>query len=169
VGPHNGKESVLSVVEAANIFGEMALTAQRITGVWARATKPSVVSSLGRKDLERLILSNPEVGLRLVRRLSERLLEAETRLAEFVSKDVAGRLASTILRLADGEGVLTEEGTLVSGRYTNERLGSMIGAKRVAVSRAFKLLRKAGAVEVRRRRIYVKDREVLERIAHRRR
>jgi CRP/FNR family transcriptional regulator len=78
-------------------------------------------------------------------------------------------LASTILRLADGEGVLTEEGTLMSGRYTNERLGSMIGAKRVAVSRAFKLLRKAGAVEVRRRRIYVKDREVLERIAHRRR
>jgi CRP/FNR family transcriptional regulator len=166
VDPHNGKESVLSVVEAGNIFGEMALTAQRMPGVYARATKPSVLSYIGRKDLERLILSNPEVGLRLVRRLSERLLETETRLAEFVSKDVPGRLASTILRLADREGVLTEEGTtMVSGRYTNEQLGALIGAKRVAVSRAFKLLREAGAVETKQRRIYVRDREILERIA----
>jgi CRP/FNR family transcriptional regulator, cyclic AMP receptor protein len=165
VDPHNGKETVLSVVEAGNIFGEMALTAQRMPGVYARATKPSVLCSLGRKDLEYLILSNPDVGLRLVRRLSERLLEAETRLAEFVSKDVPGRLASTILRLADREGVFTDEGTMVSGRYTNEQLGTLIGAKRVAVSRAFKLLREAGAVETKQRRIYVRDREILERIA----
>jgi CRP/FNR family transcriptional regulator, cyclic AMP receptor protein len=169
VDPHNGKESVLSVVEQGNIFGEMALTAQRMPGVYARATKPSVVSSLGRKDLEQLILSNPEVGLRLVRRLSERLLEAETRLAELISKDVPGRLASTILRLADREGVRTEEGTMISGRYTNEQLGSLIGASRVAVSRAFKAFREAGAVEVERRRIYIRNREILERIAQRKR
>src|SRR5215208_7423769 len=82
VDPHNGKESVLSVVEAGQIFGEMALTAQqRMPGVYAKATKPSVVCALRRKDLEYIILSNPEVGLRLVRRLSEQLLEAETRLA----------------------------------------------------------------------------------------
>jgi DNA-binding transcriptional regulator YhcF (GntR family) len=54
---------------------------------------------------------------------------------------------------------------MVSGRYTNEQLGALIGAKRVAVSRAFKLLREAGAVETKQRRIYVRDREILERIA----
>jgi CRP/FNR family transcriptional regulator, cyclic AMP receptor protein len=165
VNHHIGKETVLSVVDGGNIFGEMALTAQQMPGVYARATKPSVVSSLGRKDLERLILGNPEVGLRLVRRLSERLLESETRLAELIGKDVLGRLASTILRLADSEGVFTDEGTMVSGRYTNEQLGALIGAKRVAVSRAFKLLREAGAAEKKQRRIYVRDRKILERFA----
>jgi CRP-like cAMP-binding protein len=166
VNPNSGKETVLSVVEEGNIFGEMALTAQRMPSVYARATKPSVVCYLGRKDLEQLILSNPEVGLRLVRRLSERLLEAETRLAELVSKDVPGRLASTILRFADSEGVRTEEGIMISSRFTQAQLGALIGASRVAVSRAFGMLREAGAAEVKRRRIYVRDIDILERIAN---
>jgi len=41
----------------------------------------------------------------------------------------------------------------------------MIGAKRVAVSRAMKGLREAGAVETGRQRIVVKDAEELGRIA----
>jgi hypothetical protein len=41
----------------------------------------------------------------------------------------------------------------------------MIGAKRVAVTRAFKRLREAGAVDVERGRIRVKDVDALEGIA----
>ena len=41
----------------------------------------------------------------------------------------------------------------------------MIGAKRVAISRALGRLRAAGALEVKQLHIYLKDEEVLERIA----
>ncbi len=41
----------------------------------------------------------------------------------------------------------------------------MIGAKRVAVSRAFKRLREEGTVEVKRGRIRIRDLQSLERIA----
>jgi len=41
----------------------------------------------------------------------------------------------------------------------------MIGAKRVAVTRAMKKLRDDGLVEGGRKRILIKDREALERIA----
>ena len=41
----------------------------------------------------------------------------------------------------------------------------MIGAKRVAISRALVRLRAAGAVEVKKRHIYLKDGRALERIA----
>jgi CRP-like cAMP-binding protein len=44
-------------------------------------------------------------------------------------------------------------------------LALMVGAKRVAVSRAMKGLREAGAVETGRRHIVVKDAETLGRIA----
>jgi MFS family permease len=40
-------------------------------------------------------------------------------------------------------------------------IGTMIGAKRVAVSRAFSHLKEAGAVEFKRRYIYITDMEVL--------
>jgi CRP/FNR family cyclic AMP-dependent transcriptional regulator len=133
--------------------------------VYVRALEPSVVCSIKREDFERILLSHPEVGLRLVRRLSERLREAEIRLAEIASKGVTARLASLILRLADNEGVVTREGVMVSARHTHERFGTMIGAKRVAVSRAFKLMRQAGALETTRRQILIKDTEALKRIA----
>jgi DNA-binding transcriptional regulator YhcF (GntR family) len=41
----------------------------------------------------------------------------------------------------------------------------MIGAERPAVTRAFGRLQDEGAVELRRRRIYVRDPEALRRIA----
>jgi CRP/FNR family transcriptional regulator len=78
---------------------------------------------------------------------------------------VPARLASLILRLADKEGVVTQESVMVPTRYTHERLGTMIGAKRVAVTRAFNQLRQVGAVEVKRRHIHIKDTEALKRIA----
>lgn len=50
-------------------------------------------------------------------------------------------------------------------RYTHERLGTMIGAGRISVSRAFAELREAGAVEQRRRLIHVLDLGTLKRAA----
>lgn len=164
--PDNGEEITLSVVEGGNIFGEMAFTGQRLSGVHVRALEPSVVASLKRRDLEHIILSHPEVGLRLVRRLSEQLREAETRLADMTKKDVLARLASLIVRLADREGVVTRKGIKIPTRYTHERLGTMVGAKRVTVSRAFNRLRETGVVEVEQRHIIVRDMEALERIAN---
>ena len=162
-----GEELTLSVVEGGNVFGEMILTGQQLSNdLYARALEPSVVCFLRRKDLEQIILSNPEVGLRLIRRLSERLREAEIRLAELASKDVLARLASLILRLVPKEGVMTADGVRLSTRYTHQGLGAMIGAKRVAISRALARLRAIGAVEVKKRHIYLKDERALERIAN---
>jgi len=164
-----GEEIMLSVVEGGKVFGEMALTGQSLAGVYARAVEPSVVCSLKRRDLERIILSHPEVGLRLVRHLSRLLQEAEIRIAELVHKSVVERLASHILRLAEREGIETEEAIMLPTRYTHEQLGSMIGSKRVAVTRAFNLLRQKRALELKQRHIYIKDKEALERIADPRR
>lgn len=60
---------------------------------------------------------------------------------------------------------MTSESVMVPTRYTHQRLGTMIGSKRVAVTRAFNLLRQKRAVEIKRRHIYIKDADALERIA----
>ncbi len=48
---------------------------------------------------------------------------------------------------------------------SQEQLGAMIGARRVAVTRAFSELRRSGVEELRCRCIYVKDVKALERAA----
>jgi CRP/FNR family transcriptional regulator len=143
----------------------MALTAQRLREAYAEATEPSDICVLKREDLERLVRGNPDVGLRMIRVLSERLRLCETRLEDIGLKDIPARLAKLILQLAEGEGVMTSEGPRIPTHYTHRQLATMIGASRESVTRAFTRLRRAGAVELRRRRIYVKDVAVLERAA----
>ena len=161
----DGREFTLAVVDAGTVFGEMALTAQRLEGAYAQAMEPSILLNMSRDDLERLILQKPEVGLQITRLLSERLRRYETRLEDLTLKDIHSRLASIILLLIESEGVRTTTGYRIPAHYTHQRLGTMIGANREAVTRAFGLLQDEGVVELRRRLIYVKDIGELRQVA----
>jgi CRP/FNR family transcriptional regulator, cyclic AMP receptor protein len=158
-----GREFTLNVLESGTVFGEMALTAQRLRNTYAEAMETSRLSTLCRADVERLIVDKPQVGLQLVHLLSERISTYEVRLEDLGLKEVPARLASLILLLIDNQGIRTSEGYKIPTRYTHHQLGTMIGANREAVTRAFAQLRDLGAVEVRRRYIHVESIETLER------
>src|SRR5215210_1496919 len=160
-----GRELTLAEIEPGTIFGEMALTAQRIRGSYAQAMEPSILISISRADLEHIIEENPQVGNRLLHLLSERLRSYEERMEDLTLKEIPARLASLILLLCEGEGVMTRQDIKIPHHYTHERLGTMIGANREAVTRAFSKLQDDGAVELRRRIIYVSDMEALRRAA----
>ena len=160
-----GREFTLAVLQSGTVFGEMVLTGQRLRNCYAQAVEESEVSAMCRADVERLILDKPEVGLQLVHLLSDRLGTYETRLEDIALKEVPARLASLILLLIEGEGLRTATGYKIPTRYTHQQLGSMIGANREAVTRAFARLRDAGVVQTRRRYIHVEDIEALERAA----
>jgi CRP/FNR family transcriptional regulator, cyclic AMP receptor protein len=153
----DGREFTLAVVEAGTVFGEMALTAQQLEGAYAQAMEPSLVSTMARADLERLILEKPKVGLKITHLLSERLRRYETRLEDISMKDVLSRLASIIVLLVESEGIKTGTGYRIPAHYSHERLGTMIGANREAVTRSFSKLQDEGVVELRRRLIYVPE------------
>ena len=161
----DGWEFTLAVVEAGTMFGEMALTAQRMWEGYAEAMEPSDICILKNTDLERIVRGNPEVGIRMIRVLSERLRSCETRLEDVTLKNVPARLASLILQLAASEGIMTPEGPRIPIHYTHRQLAMMIGSSRETVTRAFTKLQKAGAVELRNRYIYLKNTQTLERAA----
>jgi CRP/FNR family cyclic AMP-dependent transcriptional regulator len=156
-----GREFTLAVVEAGTLFGEMALTAQRLQEAYAQAMEKSEVSVIRHEDLDRLILEKPEVGLRIVHLLSERLRRYETRLEDITLKDITARLASLILLLLESEGVVGQNYMKIPTHYTHRQLGTMIGVNREAVTRAFNELQDKGLVELRRRLIYVADAKAL--------
>ena len=53
--------------------------------------------------------------------------------------------------------MVSSESYRIPTRYTHGQIASMIGRKRVAVTRAFTRLKEIGAVELKRRHIIVKD------------
>jgi CRP/FNR family transcriptional regulator, cyclic AMP receptor protein len=161
----DGGEFTQTIVEAGTVFGEMALTAQRLQGAYAQAMEQSILITMSREELEHLILQKPEVGLHLAHLLSERLRRQETRLEDANTKDVHARLAGIIVLLVESEGVRTGTGYRIPAHHTHQQLGDMIGANRVAITRAFGLLQDEGVVELRRRLIHVTDIEALKRVA----
>jgi CRP/FNR family cyclic AMP-dependent transcriptional regulator len=157
----SGEQLTLALLGAGT-----ALTARRLEGLHARALEPSVVAFMQREDLKYFLRRNPEMGLRLMDLLAERLRLMDGRMSDVIHKEVPARLASLILQLLGEEGIVVGRDYVIPGPYTHEQLGTMIGAKRVAVARAFRRLREAGAVEVEHYRLRVTDLEALERIAH---
>ncbi|HEX6708902.1 MAG TPA: Crp/Fnr family transcriptional regulator, partial [Rubrobacter sp.] len=109
----------------------------------------------------------PEVGLRLIDLMADDLRLMDELLSDAIYKDVLARLAGLILRLLAKEGVVTDEGYMIPSHYTHAQMGYMIGARRVAVTRAFGRLQDEGTVQLRRRMIYVRDTADLEHAAAR--
>ena len=160
------RELTLAMVESGTVFGEMALTAQKLQGAYAQAMSASKVSVMSREDLELLILEKPQVGLQIAHLLSERLRRYESRLEDITLRGMPSRLAGLILDLVDDEGVMTGQNRIkIPTHYTHQRLGTMIGVNREAVTRAFGQLQDRGIVELRRRLIWVTDLDTLRAMA----
>ena len=159
------QELTFEVIQGGSMFGIAALMEQP-EAEYAQALEPSQVGLVDLNDFWHLVRQNPEIIARVVKLLGARLRRSRSRMTSLALKDVPARLASLILDLLEGEGVVTREGHYkIPTRYTHEQLATMIGAKRVAVTRAFGKLQDAGCVRLWRRQIYVVDLATLRRFA----
>lgn len=155
-----GREQTLAHVEHGT-----ALAAHRLHGSYVEAMEPVIVLALAKEATLRLIERHPEVAWLLIEGLTNQMRQCDERLADLALKKTPARLANLILQLVQDEGMVTPDAYKIPSWYTHDELGEMIGARRVAVTRAFGLLKNEGAVEVKRHLIYVTNREVLTRLA----
>ena len=159
----SGRELTLAVLEGGASVGATGLVPRAPRELCVRALEPALLCYLEQGDLERLIRSNPEVGLGLARLLAGKLVWMEARWADLAAKEVPARLASMLLLLLEGQGVVTPEGYRIPTRYTHLQIASKIGASRESTTRAFGWLQEEGGVQLRDRYIYVTDIEALKR------
>jgi serine/threonine protein kinase len=166
-GTAGRKERFMREAKAASTIGHPAVVEVLDAGQTDEGQVYMVLELLEGEDFEDLVRRNPEVGVKTIRRLSQRLLTCEDRLSDLARKEVPARLASLILGLSEHQGIMmADSGCVIPTRYTHNRLASMVGSNREAVTRAFRKLRDAGAVEIRDRRIYVTEADSLERLAN---
>lgn len=159
------RELTFDVIRAGAMFGEASLT-ERTQNEYAQALEPSRVGLLDLNTFWHLLRESFEFNARVIKVVAERSRTTRGRMTDIALKEVPARLAGLVLDLVQGEGVVTRDGHyLVPARYTHEQLASMIGVKRVAVTRAFGDLQDRGCVQLRRRQIYVVDLAALKALA----
>lgn len=94
-----GKQTTLELLGGGTVLWARRLEALQAHAVHAQAVKPTSAAFINREELDRFVLKNPEVGLRMIDLPTERLDATSERMAEFAHKPVLSRLVSQILRL----------------------------------------------------------------------
>jgi CRP/FNR family cyclic AMP-dependent transcriptional regulator len=154
-----GRKLVTNTLGAGTIFGEMSLIGQGMYDSFAEAIDDCSVCEMDRGDLERLLLTKPQVALRILEVIGRRLLEVEARLEDIAFKTVAGRLASLLLRL------MKEHGSTIRG-FTHQNLADDIGTHRETTTQTLTRFKAQGLLATGRKRIEILDPEGLEAVAN---
>jgi CRP-like cAMP-binding protein len=151
----SGREVTLSVLRAADIFGEMSLFDARSRSAAVVAIDPVTVIQLARDDFFRILGQNPQIAIALLGELSRRLRRADETIAELALCDVRDRLVRRLIALARDDGQELPEGVLIRRRPTQQDLANMVGACRETISRTFNTLARRGLIVPRGRSLLV--------------
>ena len=152
----DGRKFVFAEIPASSVFGEMACIGQAMHECFAEAATDSVICTLSRSDVQRLILAYPQFALRLIQALARRMVQAERQLEALAFRTVIPRLAELLQRESQ-DGVI--EG------LSHQDIGERLGVHRETATSALNELKAAGLIELGRRRIRVLDAGRLDGVA----
>lgn len=147
-----GKESIVALMEAGDLFGEMSLFDGEPRSAGARALEPTELLAMPYEPLSQVLDEQPTLLRPMVALLCRRMRAVDAALADSLFLDVTGRTAKRLLELAGGR----DEFTLP---VTQEELAGMVGASRERVNKALAQFVRLGwlAVGDRRYRILKRD------------
>src|SRR3984893_8079941 len=153
-----GRESVLALMEAGDLFGEMSLFDDEPRSAGARALESSELLSVPYPPIKAVLEERPQLLWEGVALLSRRLPAENAALADSVFLDGTGRAAKR--RLA-----LTGAAVELLLPITQEQLAGLVGASRERVNKAISAFVRLGWIEQVDRRYRITDRAQLARRA----
>jgi len=131
----DGKEFILTVLGAGQVFGEMALLEEAPRSASVITLTSVDLVAIKRDDFHHLLNTSPGISRSLLAILSRRLRRANSKMESLAYMDVAGRLARYLLDLARDHGQRMGKGWIVVRRPTHSDIAHSIGTSRETVSR----------------------------------
>lgn len=151
-----GRKLVIAHLLPYSFFGEMSCIGQGMYDAFAEATEDSVVITMNCADLERLLISKPQVALRILEAFGKRVIEAEQQLEDIAFKGLVARIATLLLREAEDDEIRG---------LTHRDIAERLGVYRETATNGLNELKSAGIIALGRKRISITDRERLRQIS----
>ncbi len=164
VASPEGRELVLSHLEAPAHFGEMSLVDGKPRSSDVIAVTDVELFSLEGKDLSAAIQVQPKLALTLIATLSRRLRHTINRLEDMAFHDATHRVMRVVLNVATA-GLETRGVPVVQG-MTHYDIATLAGTSRETASRVISQLARAGIVTTQGRKIVVDLGKLTDRIEH---
>jgi CRP/FNR family transcriptional regulator, cyclic AMP receptor protein len=153
----DGRMVALAELRAGALFGELAMFRGETRSATAEAIEPTTAVALLASDMQRIIRRSPDLALKFLGTLAERVSKTNERLLQQSFQTVAGRVASALLaqviaRQAEGA---PQEDVLI--RSTQAEIANLAGTSRESASRFLATLERASVVTLGRGKVTVHD------------
>ena len=160
----DGKEAVLNIIDAGQVFGEIALLDGKPRTADATAMGATQLLVLDRRDFLPFLERHPEVYLRIIGVLCDRLRRTSEQVEDSLFLLQSVRLAKTLARLAREYGVETDRGLRIDLKLSQRELGTLVGMRREGLNRQLRQWREQGLIANEGGHLLVRDLDRLERL-----
>jgi CRP-like cAMP-binding protein len=158
-----GRAITLARFGPGDLFGELAMLDDERRSATVETLDEVEAIAIRGEDMRRLLRQHPEIALKLVVGIGQRLRQTNERLAGQSFQTVQSRVATALTQLV--EAAQTEDATNgdVVIKATQAELARLAGSSRESASRFLAVLERAGIITQGRGRLTVHDPEALER------
>jgi CRP-like cAMP-binding protein len=164
-----GKECLLAIHTAGDIFGELCICGQSLRPDTATAMKEATIRKMPYRTFLNL-LRRESLLEGMVEYLAVRISEQQQVIRTLITTSSEPRLAITLLRLGRRLGKTDLCNTCINQKISHEELAGMVGTTRPRIGIFLKKFRELGMVELNQNRcLVIKEKEIkqyLEKIAY---
>ncbi|MGJ3263242.1 MAG: Crp/Fnr family transcriptional regulator [Salinarimonas sp.] len=161
----DGQQVVVRFVSAGDLFGIAPAVGRTTYPATATAIVDSTAAAWPTTAWPRLTTLDPAFAANALQTVGGRLQDAHVRVVELATEPVEQRIAHALLRLAERFGRAGPEGVEIDFPLSRQDVAEMTGSTLHTVSRILSAWERDGVVAGGRRRIAVRDRAALARIA----
>jgi CRP/FNR family transcriptional regulator, cyclic AMP receptor protein len=161
----DGKEIVLAILQAQEVFGEMALLDGKERTADATAMAACTLAVLGRRDVLSFLDHHPHVWPKLGAVLCSRLRTTDQHIAELALLEVPARLAKALLRFGNVDGRLNTERAPLQVQLSQRELGNICGATRESINKCLRGWQRLGIVRIEESLLTIANQTALEELA----
>ena len=144
----NGDEMILRMLYPTDFFGDMSLLDGMPRSATVTTQEASEVLTMSREHFLDIIEKSPKMLLKMTAVLSKRLRKANELIHSLAFFDVYGKVARMLLNLAAERGRVTEQGTVIDMRLTQQELAELAGMTRETMARTLREFQQAGCIRV---------------------
>jgi CRP/FNR family transcriptional regulator, cyclic AMP receptor protein len=137
----DGKEVTMNVINPGDVFGEIALLDGKTRSADATATEDTMLLVVERRSFLPLLAANPDLVLRLLAVLCDRVRRTSVALEEIALFDLPARLARVLLKLAADYGKPNGVGVRIDFKLSQRDLSNLVASTRESVNKQMRVWR----------------------------
>ncbi|WP_462411987.1 Crp/Fnr family transcriptional regulator [Neobacillus sp. Marseille-QA0830] len=158
----SGKEQIVSILEAGEMFPHAGFFIKGHYPAIAEVIEDAVLIVIPIDRFEKILLTYPELCVKLFRVLGEKIIDLQARLEAQVLHNTFEQIVLLLIRLCKTNGEKAGDHYKLTTQFTNRELANMIGTSRETVSRTINQLKKKNLIVHDEEGNYLIDRDLLE-------